>query len=93
MQTDYTAEAMKTEKQIAVTAAEFAERWKGRGYERGESQPFWNRMMFSSAILLGSTILQYTGVKNHYPLSIHILLCFNYISVTKEPHSMLNSKH
>ena len=32
---------MKTEKQIAVAAAEFAERWKGRGYERGESQPFW----------------------------------------------------
>lgn len=32
---------MKTDKQIAVAAAEFAERWKGRGYERGESQPFW----------------------------------------------------
>ena len=32
---------MKTEKQIAMSAAEFAERWKGRGYERGESQPFW----------------------------------------------------
>ena len=32
---------MKTEKQIALAAAEFAERWKGRGYERGESQPFW----------------------------------------------------
>ena len=32
---------MKTEKQIAQAAAEFAERWKGRGYERGESQPFW----------------------------------------------------
>ena len=32
---------MKTEKQIAASAAEFAERWKGRGYERGESQPFW----------------------------------------------------
>lgn len=32
---------MKTEKQIAQSAAEFAERWKGRGYERGESQPFW----------------------------------------------------
>ena len=32
---------MKTEKQIALSAAEFAERWKGRGYERGESQPFW----------------------------------------------------
>ena len=32
---------MKTEKQIAAAAAEFAERWKGRGCERGESQPFW----------------------------------------------------
>ena len=32
---------MKTEKLMAVAAAEFAERWKGRGYERGESQPFW----------------------------------------------------
>ena len=26
---------------MALAAAEFAERWKGRGYERGESQPFW----------------------------------------------------
>ena len=32
---------MKTDKQMATAAAEFAERWKGRGYERGESQPFW----------------------------------------------------
>ena len=32
---------MKTDKQMAVSAAEFAERWKGRGNERGESQPFW----------------------------------------------------
>ena len=32
---------MKNEKQIATSAAQFAERWKGRGYERGESQPFW----------------------------------------------------
>ena len=32
---------MKTEKKIASAAAEFAERWKDRGYERGESQPFW----------------------------------------------------
>ena len=32
---------MKTEKQMAMAAAEFAKRWKGRGYERGESQPFW----------------------------------------------------
>lgn len=34
-------EYMKTEKQMAVAAKQFAERWKGRGYERGESQPFW----------------------------------------------------
>ena len=32
---------MKTDKQQTVAAAAFAERWKGRGYERGESQPFW----------------------------------------------------
>ena len=32
---------MKTDKQMAASAAEFAERWKGRGNERGESQPFW----------------------------------------------------
>ena len=29
---------MKTEKQMAAAAAEFAERWKGRGYERGEKE-------------------------------------------------------
>ena len=33
--------ANKTDKQIAVAAAEFAERWKGKGYERGQSQLFW----------------------------------------------------
>ena len=32
---------MKSEKQMAAAAAQFAERWKGRGYEKGESQPFW----------------------------------------------------
>ena len=32
---------MKKEKQIAAAAAAFAERWQGRGYERGESQLFW----------------------------------------------------
>ena len=32
---------MKTEKQIAAAAAEFAQRWKGRGYEKGDSQIFW----------------------------------------------------
>ena len=32
---------MKTERQQAAAATAFAQRWKGRGYERGESQPFW----------------------------------------------------
>ena len=32
---------MKTEKQIATDAAQFAERWKGKGSERSDSQPFW----------------------------------------------------
>ena len=36
---------MNTEKQIAAAAAEFAERWKGRGYEKGDSQPFWLELL------------------------------------------------
>ena len=32
---------LKTEKQMAAAAAEFAARWEGKGYERGQSQPFW----------------------------------------------------
>ena len=32
---------MKTEKQIAAAAAAFAERWHGKGYEKGETQRFW----------------------------------------------------
>lgn len=33
--------ATMTDKQQSAAAAAFAERWKGRGYERGESQSFW----------------------------------------------------
>ena len=32
---------MKTEKQIAADAARFAERWRGKGDEKSDSQPFW----------------------------------------------------
>ena len=32
---------MKTEKEMAAAAAEFAQRWKGKGSERSDSQPFW----------------------------------------------------
>ena len=35
------SKSMKTDKQMAAAAAEFADRWEGRGYERGESQLFW----------------------------------------------------
>ena len=36
---------MKTEKQMAIAATEFAERWKGKGYERGQSQIFWTELL------------------------------------------------
>lgn len=34
-----------TEKQQQAAAALFAEEWKGRGYEKGESQPFWMALL------------------------------------------------
>jgi len=36
---------MNTEKQQQAAAAAFAERWRGRGYERGESQTFWMELL------------------------------------------------
>jgi len=36
---------MKTEKQQALAAATFAERWQGRGYEKGDSQSFWLELL------------------------------------------------
>ena len=36
---------MMTEKQMAVAAAGFAQRWKGRGYEKGDSQIFWTELL------------------------------------------------
>lgn len=36
---------MKTDKQIAIAAAAFAKRWKGRGYEKGDSQVFWTELL------------------------------------------------
>ena len=44
-QKEYYKEYMKTEKQIAACAAAFAERWKGRGYEKGDSQVFWTELL------------------------------------------------
>ena len=38
---------MKTEKQMAVAAADFAARWEGKGYERGQSQLFWADLLTS----------------------------------------------
>ena len=36
---------MNKEKQVAVEAAKFAERWKGRGDEKSESQTFWTDLL------------------------------------------------
>ena len=36
---------MKTEKQMATAAAQFASRWQGRGYEKGDSQVFWTELL------------------------------------------------
>ena len=36
---------MKSEKQQAAAAAAFAERWAGRGYEKGDSQVFWTELL------------------------------------------------
>ncbi len=36
---------MKSEKQQALAATEFAKRWKGRGYEKGDSQIFWTELL------------------------------------------------
>jgi len=36
---------MKTEKQTALAAAEFAERWQGKGDEKSESQMFWTDLL------------------------------------------------
>lgn len=36
---------MKNEKQQAAAAIAFAEKWKGRGYEKGESQIFWTELL------------------------------------------------
>ena len=35
----------KTEKQMAQAARRFAERWQGKGYEKGESQTFWLELL------------------------------------------------
>ena len=36
---------MKSDKQQAIAAAAFAKRWKGRGYEKGDSQVFWTELL------------------------------------------------
>lgn len=36
---------MLTDKQQSIAAAEFAKRWEGRGYEKGDSQIFWMELL------------------------------------------------
>jgi type I restriction-modification system DNA methylase subunit len=51
---------MKTEKQMAAAAAEFAKRWEGRGYEKGDSQSFWFDLLSSVyGVETPSTFIRY----------------------------------
>lgn len=43
---------MKTEKQMSMAATEFAERWKGRGYERGGSHNRFGLTCFPMSLAL-----------------------------------------
>ena len=38
-------DVMKSDKQQANAAANFAQRWEGRGYEKGDSQVFWTELL------------------------------------------------
>ena len=42
---------MKTDKQQAAAAAAFAQRWKGRGYEKGDSQVFWTELLTDKVLI------------------------------------------
>ncbi len=51
---------MKTEKQQSAAAAAFAQRWKGRGYEKGDSQVFWTELLTEVfGVENPSTIIRY----------------------------------
>ena len=51
---------MKTDKQQAAAAAAFAQRWKGRGYEKGDSQVFWTELLTEIfGVENPSTIIRY----------------------------------
>ena len=51
---------MKTDKQQAAAAAAFAQRWKGRGYEKGDSQVFWTELLTEVfGVENPSTIIRY----------------------------------
>ena len=51
---------MKTERQQAAAATAFAQRWKGRGYEKGDSQVFWTELLTEVfGVENPSTIIRY----------------------------------
>ena len=41
---------MNTEKQQAAAAKKFAEKWQGKGYEKGGSQIFWTELLYVSSV-------------------------------------------
>ena len=54
---------MKTEKQIALAAAEFAERWRGKGDEKSESQMFWTDLLQAKKYIAGLPLSQHSRRK------------------------------
>ena len=61
---------MKTEKQMAAAAADFAARWEGKGYERGQSQLFWADLLtsvYGVENLPGDRIAESSARKHRWP--------------------------
>jgi hypothetical protein len=74
---------MKNEKQQAAAAAAFAERWNGKGYEKGQSQQFWIDLLcnvfgvedFASFISFEDQVkLDHTAFIDGYIESTHVMM-------------------
>ncbi len=74
---------MKNDKQQATAAAAFAERWKGKGYEKGQSQKYWIDLLcnvfgvedFASFISFEDQVkLDHTAFIDGYIESTHVMM-------------------
>ena len=60
------------ERERRESAKAFAEYWKDRGYEKGESQPFWLNLLRD--VLGVAQPEQFIHFKNRYSLTTRVLL-------------------